>query len=169
MATKNAVIYALCDPVSDEVRYIGKANDPVKRLTTHLLDANRRKTPVYDWINKLKLQNLIPKMRVLASSVGDWRELEPLLINQYINDGARLLNLAKGGDEPCCPPEIRASNARKVIKLRVKNETAARIYKAKQFLSLHLAKGYGSKSAKDKIRQAALKRPDLFGALLKYV
>jgi hypothetical protein len=169
MAIKNAIIYALCDPVSDEVRYIGKANDPAKRLITHLSDSKRRKTPVYDWINKLKLENSIPTMRVLASSVKDWRELEPLLIKQYIDDGARLLNLAEGGDEPYCSPEIRVMNARKATKARVRNPMAARIYGLKQFLSLNLARGYGSTSAKDKIRQAAFKRPDLFGALLKYV
>lgn len=169
MASKRTAIYALCDPISGEIRYIGKANDPAKRFASHLHDSKRRKTPVYDWINKLNMQNAVPTMQVLASSVGDWRELEPLLIKQYLDDGARLLNLAKGGDEPYCSYEIRAMNAQKATKARVKNQMAARIYELKRCLSIYLAQGHGSTLAKDKIKTAALKRPDLFGTLLKYV
>jgi hypothetical protein len=50
----------LRDPATNEVRYIGKANDSMKRLKTHIRDSRRRNTPVYSWIKKLASKGLVP-------------------------------------------------------------------------------------------------------------
>jgi|SRR5215217_2940168 len=107
-----AEIYALIGPHDGAVRYIGKANDSAKRLKSHLRDARRRKTPVYDWINMLAKSGMRPTFRVLEIA-DDWVEAERRLIAEARSRGERLLNVADGGDEPFCSPEVRAANGRK--------------------------------------------------------
>lgn len=112
-------IYALTDPQSGEIRYIGKANDPQKRLAGHLRDAARRRTPVYDWILSLRKNGLAPGIVVLRQ-VSDWKTAEREEIAKYRAAGVRLLNLADGGDEPACSVETRQANGRKVAASRHK-------------------------------------------------
>lgn len=116
-----ASIYALTDPKTGEVRYIGKANDPEARLKSHMRDSRRRDTPVYQWIRK----HGRPGMVVLASDCDDWRVEEIRLIAEARARGDRLLNIADGGDEPFCRPEVRAENGAKVAKKRSKHLWAA--------------------------------------------
>lgn len=104
-----ACIYALCCPSTGEIRYIGKADDPKKRLKSHIRDAKRRKTPVYDWINKYGE----PDMVVLASGCSDWVSAEREAIEFGRHLGLRLLNLADGGDQPgMASREVLSANAR---------------------------------------------------------
>lgn len=119
-----ASIYGLFDK-SGALRYIGKANDPAKRLGGHMRDSRRRNTPLYCWIRK----NGQPEMRILhdCGEGEDWRNVERQLIADARADGAKLLNVADGGDEPYCPMEVRQENGRKSAGpngylSRVKNE-----------------------------------------------
>jgi hypothetical protein len=108
-------IYALCDPATGEIRYIGKANDSEKRLKGHIRDSRRRNTPVYCWIRKLLSSGKFPKMIVLERPrPTEWKDSEARLIAQH--KSKRLLNVATGGDEPFCPKEVRAANGRKNAK-----------------------------------------------------
>ena len=110
-------IYALCDPGTGEIRYVGKANDPRARLKSHLRDAKRRATPVYRWISKLGKSNQQPRIQVLAWT-DDWRDEERRQIADLRAKGVRLLNVADGGDEPACSAAVRANNGRKAAKAR---------------------------------------------------
>lgn len=111
--TEAVELYALSDPETGEVRYLGKANDSQKRLKSHLRDSLRRRTPVYDWIRSLTVRGLTPNVTVLMCA-WDWREAERTLIAQARAEvGRRLLNVADGGDEPFCPLHVRQENARK--------------------------------------------------------
>lgn len=107
-------IYGLIDPGTGALRYIGKANNSHKRLASHIRDSRRRSTPVYAWIRKLADFGLEPDLLVL-SICGDesWQWEERRLIASARSQGLRLLNVADGGDEPHCPPHVRAMNARK--------------------------------------------------------
>lgn len=105
-----ASIYALCDPDTAEVRYIGKANDPEKRLLGHIRDAKVRQTPVYAWIRKLTAAGLAPEMVVIRRGCKDWKAEERALIAAGRALGLRLLNVADGGDEPFMTREQRARN-----------------------------------------------------------
>lgn len=101
-------IYALRDPMSGEVRYIGKARNARRRLATHLRDARSRRTPLYSWIRSLAVA---PVIEVLACSIDQrWQELERDMIAQWRQE-TRLLNVADGGDEPFCSTEQRRKNA----------------------------------------------------------
>lgn len=103
-----AAIYGLFD-ANGELRYIGKANDPKKRLASHMRDARRRDTPVYRWIRK----NGAPILEVLEDNCEDWKASERRLIAEARSRGDKLLNVADGGDEPLCPIEVRRENGRK--------------------------------------------------------
>lgn len=108
-------------------------------------------------------------MTVIATSIGDWRQLEKDVISQYITDGFRLLNLAEGGDEPLCSYETRSANAKKVNKAREDDPFKKRVHELKLAAINALRTGNVKESTKEKFRYAATKRPDLFGVLLKYL
>lgn len=93
------VIYALRHPVTGEVRYIGKANNPKARLSGHITNARTGSLPVNRWIRRLVADGLKPAMTIEAEVVfGNWQQVEVDLIAQHREDGARLLNLTSGGD-----------------------------------------------------------------------
>lgn len=104
-------IYGLYHPETGEIRYVGKANDSEKRLKSHLRDANSRKTPLYSWIRSLSKSGLVPVVRVLEVA-DNWQAKEKELIALHRASGARLLNVAEGGDEPFCSKETRAANGK---------------------------------------------------------
>jgi len=105
-------IYALIDPVTNEIKYIGKANDSQNRLKSHLRDSKTRDTPVYLWIRELIKQGLIPLIEILSIVENDqWVQEEIRLISEY-KGICSLLNVAVGGNEPYFSKEQRAINGR---------------------------------------------------------
>lgn len=115
-----AEIYALKDPTTLEVRYIGKANDSIKRFRKHISDAKRRSYPVYRWINKLMSKGMVPVLEVLLIT-NDWVADEVTMIKEYKDKGCKLLNIALGGNMPYCSPEQREINGRNIVK-NIKNK-----------------------------------------------
>src|SRR5258708_1122020 len=61
-------IYALRCPLTDEIRYIGKANNGKKRLASHLKDSRRRNTPLYSSLKKLSATRPPPNQSKNLSS-----------------------------------------------------------------------------------------------------
>jgi hypothetical protein len=111
-APANVSIYALHDPESMEIRYVGKANDAGKRLAGHLRTLGRR-TPVYDWIRGLAENGRRPVLSILATvSVSEWESAERALIAKH-RQGGRLLNVADGGHHVPCPLKTRSANGRR--------------------------------------------------------
>lgn len=156
-------IYALTDPESGEVRYIGKANNAQKRLKAHLSET-RRKTPLYCWIQSLRVRGLVPGLKIIAlCPSGEWKkeEIKAITAERLIN--SRLLNVADGGDEPHCSKETRAENGRKVAQLRISTPFKEYLWKSKRTLGQLLKQGCVSNEAREKLRQAARKCPELFG------
>jgi len=92
-------IYALIDPESREVHYIGKADDMKARLRNHLhksaLEIRCRRT---SWIKGLLKQGKKPLM-VMLEEVGQehWKQRECYWIAFYRGIGAHLMNTAEGG------------------------------------------------------------------------
>jgi len=157
-------IYALTDPHTDNIRYIGKANNAEKRLKTHILDSRRRNTPVYCWLRKLLDLGTVPGLVILREvEQNEWIEAERELIFFHRATGARLLNLAEGGDQPFCSKEQRAENGRRTIEKICSDPERKRIWQLKLRLSQALSKGHCNEATKGKMREAARKRPDLFG------
>lgn len=155
-------IYALTCPDTGSVRYVGKANNHIKRFKSHISDSRRRDTPVYRWIRKLSSQGKLPGV-VLLCHTWEWRETERTIIAQYKSSGFKLLNVADGGDEPYCSKETRAENGRRNAKLRTSTPFREKVYQLKRMMAHNLKNGYVTDSAKEKLRLAVFKNPSLFG------
>lgn len=180
--SKYPLIYGLQDPVTECIRYIGKARDPADRFKKHLREANsarRSHYPIYQWMNKLSKEGSVPKLVVLASSISDeWSLLEITMIAQYRQEvGRELLNVSDGGDQPHCSEEQRRDNALKmnaVVNARgrhspvQKGSRQARIHYLKKMVAFHINRIDNmpkdkAESFLNKLRDAGAKRPDLFG------
>ncbi len=160
---KKAEIYALCDPETGEVRYIGKSSDSHHRFKSHMRET-RRDYPLYRWINKLRKSGLCPKLKILFET-DDWEISEKLTIEKYRQSG-RLLNVAEGGDQPYCSLETRQKNGKIRAIARVSTPEKARLWEIKQQLGILLKQGYVSEKTKEKMRYAATRKPELFGEWL---
>jgi len=101
MEQKPWFIYALIDPRTDEIRYIGKTQYQTVevRFKQHLKDSARGKEYyVYRWMRILQQDGLIPQVCVLESGAGAGvDEAEKKWISWYRPWG-RLTNLTDGGD-----------------------------------------------------------------------
>jgi hypothetical protein len=155
-------IYGLLCPNTGEVRYIGKAKCAQKRFKQHLSE-KRRKTPLYSWIKSLFGLGKVPELTILENCTEEeWRDAEIRLIELHKGSG-KLLNLAKGGDEPFCDISVRRANGFNVVKKLHSDPQAKRIWKLKSFVGRELKLGNLPESFKVKLRQAAQKAPDIFG------
>lgn len=90
-------IYALCEPDTGEVRYVGKADDPKRRLNSHHSDVRRSHRA--SWIKGLKLRGLLPRMELLLEvQKSDWQYWEREMILMFRESGCDLVNSTEGGD-----------------------------------------------------------------------
>ena len=72
-------IYGLCDPNTDEMRYIGQSSDPASRYVAHLHDDGVSEK--CKWVARLKTDGKKPYMIVLAMvPAANAKETEKLLI-----------------------------------------------------------------------------------------
>ena len=106
----NLYIYALLDPNTGEVRYIGKSSDPQRRLKSHIQECtnhsrrtnNQRKR---EWIGSLLANKQKPIVVVLQelSESDDWAFIEFCWGWYYRLRGAILVN--NGWDTPITPEQ----------------------------------------------------------------
>lgn len=100
---KKQFIYTLIDPITKEVRYIGKTSNPHDRYKRHLqkcyLDKYDKNTHKSRWIKNLLEISEKPIMNIIDecddSTVND---LEIYWINEYRKNGYNLTNLSNGGE-----------------------------------------------------------------------
>lgn len=90
-------IYALTEPITNEVRYIGKSNNPRRRYSTHTT-SHHYQVHKSHWIKKLQSQGMKPTLIILEEvPVSDWQERERYWIRYYREHGANLINETEGG------------------------------------------------------------------------
>ena len=91
-------IYALCEPETGEVRYVGKATNPKNRFSHHVKlrdNPNKRKR---DWIEGLLKVGNVPTLSILEEVEEDrWQEREKYHIARYKELGFDLVNKSPGG------------------------------------------------------------------------
>lgn len=126
-------IYALLCP-KGEVRYIGKTNEPSKRLRKHISGAKTRKENHHNanWIRSLLAVGEAPTMEVLCAVPENetWQETEKYFIDIYRAMGFRLTNILEGGGaEFDVRPEATAARAAKAKITRATPEYRAKISK----------------------------------------
>jgi hypothetical protein len=139
----------LIDPVTDQVRYIGKADNVIQRYRQHLC-TKKRKFPVHHWIESLASPPLVATLSPVAKN--DWEEAECLWIEFYRRQGAPLLNLTAGGNAPVNPYQQTGKRAE--------------LGRLKHRLSLLLRDKYLTEKSKERIRNKMRwmykKHPSLF-------
>lgn len=94
---KHMYIYALLDPMSHEIRYIGKTNNIIERYRNHI----REKSNCHrvNWISSLKKKNLIPSFIILQECEDNESDVvERQYIKEYREKGYDLTNNTDGGD-----------------------------------------------------------------------
>lgn len=154
-------IYGLYDPTTKDLRYVGKANCITARLKSHLRDCRRRKTPVYAWVRKLQENGLAPEIKALERvNKQNWADAERRWISSEREKGTKLLNLAEGGDQPFCPTEIRAENARKATVARESDPRKKRLAyiksQMKRTLTYFEKAGFEEYAERQRVRMRAL-------------
>ena len=90
-------IYGLKDPRTNEIRYVGKTNNPRRRLEFHLAmkDVNRHKV---NWLEDLKRDGAKPVMVILEQTDDkNWGKREKYWIATGRASGWPLTNIADGG------------------------------------------------------------------------
>jgi hypothetical protein len=139
-------IYALLDPRTTTVRYVGVARHPRRRLWRHIDDARKGgATHCNRWVAGLLHHGVEPQMIILESDVP--REREVFWISHYRAQGADLTNLTDGGGGAVgykhspesveklrrrntgrvVPPETRAAIAASLRGTRLSDESKAKI------------------------------------------
>jgi len=98
------LIYALVDPRTSEVHYVGQTHNPVERLRAHCIAASACNYRIKQWVNELHDARLQPKMRgIVRCSDHDASEEERYWIRFYRRLGAiyNVLDGGKGGEGDC--------------------------------------------------------------------
>lgn len=92
----NTYIYCLIDPISNNVRYIGKSNNPEIRFKYHLYEKGN--THKINWINYLKEKNLKPVLEIIdCVNNKEWEFWEQHYICLYKSWNFKLVNGDNGG------------------------------------------------------------------------
>lgn len=102
-------IYALTDPETGAIRYIGKSIRPYQRLTNHCNEQARCHRT--NWIRSLRSRGLRPALVILETLPpgADWQSAERRWIAHGREQGWPLTNSTSGGDGvPDLSPESRA-------------------------------------------------------------
>ncbi len=107
---KPVKIYLLIDPITNEIRYVGKTIQPLKsRLSAHINEKSNCHRS--HWIEKLKRAGVNPEIVLLEEIDGawPWQESERFWIKYLRAIGINLTNNTSGGDGvPDLPEETRA-------------------------------------------------------------
>lgn len=94
---KKVTIYSLSDPITKEIKYIGKTTKKLScRLNEHLLEPSNNLKKI--WIQELLSNNLLPVIEEIESCSIDLSDkLEQYWIFQFKSWNFKLLNLTNGG------------------------------------------------------------------------
>ena len=92
-------IYTLTDPITGEIKYIGKTTKALsKRLTNHVCNSKHTRFYTECWIKGLVDKGLRPMIELVDKVDEDWKFWEQYYISQFKAWGFNLTNLTEGGD-----------------------------------------------------------------------
>lgn len=127
------VIYCLCDPITNDIRYVGKATCLYIRIRKHhnqskLIKPNHKN----NWIKSLLNKGLRAKVIVIEECYNeeDLNDAEIKWIKHYKNLGYNLTNGTEGGDGGKLSPESIAKMAASKKGKKLSEEHKAKISKA---------------------------------------
>lgn len=102
-------IYALKDPNTNFIRYIGKSNNPLRRLNVyHISQAKKKRTHKECWIFSLLKNGKKPILEILEeATMNNWSEKEKYYIKYYYGLGCKLVNSTDGGESYNMSNEVK--------------------------------------------------------------
>jgi hypothetical protein len=91
-------IYALCEPVTEYIRYIGKANNLISRLRCHKWSAksNNFHTRKDNWLRSINFEPVVKILEIV--SFDNWEYAERFWIKELKEQGCDLTNYTDGGN-----------------------------------------------------------------------
>ena len=103
---KVVYIYSLENPLTNDIRYIGKTVNLKRRLKGHLDEAkelNSKITYKVSWIRSLLKQGIVPVLNIIDEvKENEWEFWEKHYISLYRSWGFKLTNGTEGGDGNMC-------------------------------------------------------------------
>lgn len=96
------VIYALADPQSGSVRYVGFTSQqpPERRYQAHLKETITKRTHAGCWIKSLLNVGLVPSFHILERGAGPgWEDAEKRWITRFGGSGSRHLTNHRAGGQ----------------------------------------------------------------------
>ena len=134
-------IYTLSDSFGN-IRYVGKTDNPIKRLKTHIYESKKlKKTHKHNWILSLLNRDESPQLDIIDYvDFCEWEFWEEFWICQIKNWGFNLTNSTKGGEGGNVFYKLSEENKNKF------REKTSRLHKGKK----------RSKETCDKIKNAKL-------------
>lgn len=103
---KTTFIYALCEPGTRTVRYIGKSANPNKRFKQHVRESVHAKTHLGHWLSRLVSAGAVPAMVVIRQVMGSGSLEEKRCIRLARRIGMKLVNGTDGGDGGSGSPSL---------------------------------------------------------------
>ena len=99
---KKIYIYTLSNPITKEIRYVGKTKSIKRRLQSHIdyaRNPKRKRRYVSDWILGLLNQNLKPTITIIEETdENSWVTRERYWIKHFRGLQFNLCNLTDGGE-----------------------------------------------------------------------
>ena len=119
----STTIYALVDPRTGEVRYVGKTSQSLaRRLRGHLASAKTRRTHRDCWIFGLVADGARPEIWAIEQGVEDWAARERHWIRVFREFGTGLTNRTDGGEGT---PGVSPSARNREISARLQRQKMA--------------------------------------------
>lgn len=150
------LIYKLIDPITNEIRYIGKTkNNLQKRLYEHLTKRNLlSKTHKNNWIKSLLYKNIKPIIE-LVEIVDEinWKEKEIFYIKELKEKGVKLTNTTEGGDGALGTKRTKEANEKRIKTIIEKYGTSA--FKHSNETRLNMSKAAKGKKHSDERKEKA--------------
>lgn len=115
-------IYTLSDPITKEIRYVGKTvQKPTYRLSQHISQSrcNNKKDYCHCWIKSLLNKKLEPIINIIEKTYDINREC--YWIKYYKDNNYKLTNLQEGGDKAGLGTKRTFEQIENIRKGRIKN------------------------------------------------
>jgi hypothetical protein len=95
-------IYGLEDPITKEIRYIGKTINTKNRYYQHVCNFDNTNPHKKNWISLLKKQGLKPNLVIIEkTNEKNWEKRERYWIKTGLELGWKLTNISAGGSVHC--------------------------------------------------------------------
>ena len=92
-------IYTLSDPITGDIRYVGKTNNLKQRYKAHCNPSREQYSHKYNWIQSLRKQRLKPIMEVIDEvPISEWKFWEQWWFQVIKSWDYDLVNHTAGGD-----------------------------------------------------------------------